>query len=121
MKRKRSNPELSVQRVWADLPDPSTYCRGLCSDSCGRIGFTELEEKMAGGPIRFVEETGDCAHLVDGRCAIYEVRPTICRLYGAVEGFECGHGCIPPMRTGGRAVLARVFEVGGPVKYSEPI
>jgi len=31
----------------------------------------------------------------DKRCAIYELRPIVCRLWGAAEGLECPFGCVP--------------------------
>ncbi len=37
-----------------------------------------------------------CTHLTnEGRCAIYEHRPLVCRLYGAVKRMKCPHGCKP--------------------------
>lgn len=36
-----------------------------------------------------------CPLLVDGRCSVYNARPMICRLFGAVEGMICKHGCKP--------------------------
>jgi hypothetical protein len=30
-----------------------------------------------------------------GRCTVYEVRPMLCRLWGAVEGMRCDRGCLP--------------------------
>lgn len=32
-----------------------------------------------------------CEYLRDGRCAIYEVRPAICRLFGACEELACSY------------------------------
>lgn len=37
-----------------------------------------------------------CPALEDGRCAVYESRPTICRLWGATLSMPCPHGCTPP-------------------------
>lgn len=36
-----------------------------------------------------------CPALVDGACAVYEDRPTICRLWGATQSMPCPHGCTP--------------------------
>jgi hypothetical protein len=44
-------------------------------------------------------ERGDdyyCPALVDGGCAVYAERPTICRLWGATASMPCPHGCTPP-------------------------
>lgn len=42
------------------------------------------------------DEHGKCSELTaDGRCAIYEHRPYVCRAYGAVNHpyMTCPHGC----------------------------
>lgn len=38
-----------------------------------------------------------CDKLIDGKCSIYEDRPFICRVFGAVksERMRCPHGCKP--------------------------
>jgi Fe-S-cluster containining protein len=36
-----------------------------------------------------------CPALADGRCTVYEDRPTICRLWGAAQSMPCPHGCTP--------------------------
>ncbi len=35
----------------------------------------------------------NCPYLENGLCSVYDVRPTICRLYGAMG--ECPYGCQP--------------------------
>jgi hypothetical protein len=43
-------------------------------------------------------ERGDdyyCPALLEGRCRVYEHRPTICRLWGATQSMPCPHGCTP--------------------------
>jgi len=86
---------------------PSLACRGLCVESCGPIAMSNAEDArlrelgvtipsmvataaaMANGEEYF------CPALVDGRCSVYEDRPTICRLWGATESMPCPHGCRP--------------------------
>jgi hypothetical protein len=36
-----------------------------------------------------------CPALKDGRCSVYDVRPTLCRLWGVVEDMPCPWGCVP--------------------------
>lgn len=36
-----------------------------------------------------------CPALVENRCTVYDVRPTICRLWGAGPGMACPWGCEP--------------------------
>jgi Fe-S-cluster containining protein len=37
------------------------------------------------------QEEPKCAYLKDGVCAIYEVRPALCRLFGAIKEMSCSH------------------------------
>lgn len=43
--------------------------------------------------IRFSKETPDvkCSYLVENKCAIYEVRPAICRMHGACKQMPCSY------------------------------
>lgn len=56
-----------------------------------------------------------CPALQSGRCEVYEVRPMVCRLWGAVEGMQCPYGCVPPAGylpdREGQRLLARVAVV----------
>lgn len=50
----------------------------------------------------------------DGRCSQYEIRPMICRLYGAAEGIECSRGCKPIIGFAeGVALLGESMKIGG--------
>jgi Fe-S-cluster containining protein len=102
---------------------PTLACKGLCADSCGPIAATALEaERMrtAAGfkPLTLDAETLTCGYLQAGRCAVYDVRPLICRLWGAADGMRCPHGC-EPSRVVGRAEGRRLFQwaarLGGPM------
>jgi len=56
-----------------------------------------------------------CPALDEGRCTVYERRPSICRLWGVVESLACPHGCRPEPRAltdqEGFAFLARIHDV----------
>lgn len=57
-----------------------------------------------------------CPALVDGSCAVYEDRPTICRLWGATESMPCPHGCTPAgalTQEESYALLRQAAEAGG--------
>jgi Fe-S-cluster containining protein len=97
-------------------------CKGLCAGACGPIDMSAGERSLlrfrgvnVPSPLEALEQlaiTGDysCPALVDGRCSVYDVRPTICRLYGASEDFRCEHGCMPVggflTAAEGRSILA---------------
>jgi hypothetical protein len=85
-----------------DLYDqvPDVGCKGLCTYSCGSIGMDPLEQRRVAQlgvdlPL-FAVFPVLCPALDAGRCSVYEVRPMVCRLWGAVEDMRCPCGCAPP-------------------------
>lgn len=78
---------------------PFVKRKGLCQESCSAAPCTLAEaEKLGSLPAEGWAEGDEltCAWLgKDGRCSTYETRPLICRLFGAVQGMECPHGCRP--------------------------
>ena len=90
---------------------PKFECRKGCHDCCGLVPFTRAERDRAAAarPLeQWVEiaegwvpaaalDTLRCPFLGKNGCAIYEDRPTVCRLFGAVHHplMECPHGCGP--------------------------
>lgn len=116
---------VALRAVWDAIPDVG--CKGLCVDSCGPTGASEAEHVLLAergivlddtlmALIRWEAglETKMCPALVDGRCSVYEVRPTVCRLWGAVDEMPCPHGCAPKkgrlMDGEGHVLLARAME-----------
>jgi hypothetical protein len=91
----------AIQAVWARIPDVG--CQRLCQRCCGPIGMSETERELIfrkyGIRIRDGETqpgTMDCPALKDGACLVRDSRPTVCRLWGAVQALPCQHGCRPP-------------------------
>lgn len=87
----------TLLEIYANLP--RLECKGLCSRSCGPINFS-LKERAAmeanlGHSIGVVSEDFTCPALIYGQCSVYENRPLICRLWGAVEEMRCPFGCVP--------------------------
>jgi len=83
---------------------PSFPCERGCTDCCGRIlvAADEWERiveylRARGLPVLTLNERDPtkCPYSQEGRCAIYEVRPLICRLYGTFEGMRCPKGRRP--------------------------
>jgi len=89
---------------------PSVTCKGLCHDQCTIIPIAKAERRaisdhtghrvktmpgMKQAVMRPADDGLTCRYLKKSRCAIYYVRPMICRLYGAADGLECPHGCRP--------------------------
>lgn len=109
---------MTIEDVWAEIPD--VHCKGLCAETCGPIDCSRSERRLLrdrGIRLRALPllsvEIGDiytCPALVDGRCSVYDVRPTICRIWGAVESMPCEFGCKPDQYLTddeARATLAR--------------
>lgn len=77
---------------------PFLKCKGLCQESCAAVPCIATEAANLSEPpgTRYDDDPLTCRWLdPDGRCSTYETRPTLCRLYGAVLGMRCPHGCRP--------------------------
>jgi hypothetical protein len=92
-----------LEELYAALP--SLECRGQCAESCVPVDMSDAERdritRIHGVRIVPREKTAgsSCPALTFlGTCAVYEVRPMICRLWGVAEAMRCPHGCRP---TGG--------------------
>lgn len=91
-----------LNKIYAKVPEAVCTKCGKC---CGPIGFTVLEEKniekyLEENALRVypcvVGRTGGCIYTFDAKmrcpfhkdngCAIYPVRPIVCRLFGVIEG-----------------------------------
>lgn len=101
-RRTRSRAANAAQGRLAALYNqvPRVHCKGLCQDQCTTIGAGPTETARCGQAIatpatRLPEQWADpCPSLTaDGRCAIYQQRPMICRVYGAAADLPCDHGC----------------------------
>lgn len=105
------------------IPD----CDGRCWTSCGPIDMSDRERqriRRAGHRITPMDQarasagTYWCEALTgDKRCAVYEIRPLICRMWGAMESLRCPYGCVPdggwlPDEAGYR-LIARAWIIGG--------
>jgi Fe-S-cluster containining protein len=117
----------SLERIYRAVP--TVACRGLCAEYCGPIDMSDEERRRIADrgvtipPVdhafqAIIDGTPNaCPALVDGRCSVYEDRPLICRLWGAVESMPCEHGCeVTPgllMDAGAHTLLTRSLAVGG--------
>lgn len=123
--------EQALRDLWATLP--GIECRGQCWDSCGPIRMTAPEHALterAGVPIADAVYEGNAllcpALTILKRCAVYDDRPSICRLWGISESMPCTYGCQPD---GGRlltdretwAVLAECMRIAGDAEAADRI
>ncbi|WP_433426222.1 hypothetical protein ACQP1V_43025 (plasmid) [Microtetraspora malaysiensis] len=125
---KRSDMDAALEELYAQVPQPG--CKGLCADSCGPIGMNPREQqRIRERGVRIphyqdalaqLVETGDytCPVLKDGQCGVYDVRPMLCRLWGAIESMPCTYGCTPEEGllpdAEASTLLAQSLDVGKP-------
>jgi len=89
----------TLAEIYAAIP--KVECRQLCSEQCSLIllGKVELDamEKAFGGVLSHKPGCLSCPALdtFTKTCTVYDVRPFICRLFGASRKLMCPHGCKP--------------------------
>jgi hypothetical protein len=93
MSRKFARRELDA--MYAEMP--TLDCQGKCAEACGpilmsRVEWERIEERGEVGPLG---PDLTCPLLDGERCSVYDIRPTICRLWGMVESMPCLWGCKP--------------------------
>jgi Putative zinc- or iron-chelating domain len=125
MGKTHSQADAELQALYDQVPD-IPECDGRCQISCGPLDMSTRERqriRAAGVRITPGHEalaragTFWCEALRDGRCSVYELRPMVCRLWGATEDMPCPYGCVPagghlPARVG-VTLLARSVRAGG--------
>lgn len=126
--------DAALQEIYDQIPVISS-CKGSCWLSCGPLDMSDRERtkiKAAGFKITPGQETKKrldtywCEALgPDGRCQVYQLRPTVCRLWGTVPSLACPRGCVPDggflAEADGWRLLVAAQQLGGcDVNYSTP-
>jgi len=107
MGRSRRRQDADLDALYEQVPDVG--CKGKCHNTCGAIDMSpreharirdvagvDIPEPSGENILAHVKGTWSCPALTaDKRCSVYEWRPMICRLSGAVEGLPCPHDCAP--------------------------
>ena len=127
--RRRSDIDRELEELYAQIPDID--CKGRCHTSCGPIRMSDRERSRIKETYKVTirnssgydyppQRVPSCPALTeDKRCSVYDLRPLICRLWGAVEGMPCTYGCRP--KNGGRLLsdedayklIAEAQRIGG--------
>jgi Fe-S-cluster containining protein len=136
-----ADQDLALEQIYAQIPDVN--CRGLCGESCGPVPSSRRERMRAATRgyrlptmnealvVSAINKEGKEIPSCDAydedakRCRVYEVRPVICRLWGAVdaEGMRCPWGCEPGpgqrllTPEEGHALMAAANHIGGGVDH----
>lgn len=77
---------------------PVMQCDSNCGECCGPVLCSEEEYQAVASHIRKHKITAHrngpdrCPFYQNGTCAVYEVRPLPCRLFGHIEGMTCCKG-----------------------------
>lgn len=118
---------------------PAIDCKGLCHDSCTAIDASQLERDVLAEhgvtlpdttPLAVIDRYQATGHIDTcpalspfGRCTVYEVRPFVCRAFGAVshrnvpaavrfaQAMMCQHGCEPEFTIGVKAFMQIMCEI----------
>lgn len=92
------NRRRALRDLWAEVP--TVHCQRECWAYCGAITVGGLERAAIARalghppPDPLWNAQHRCRLLTpEGLCSVYEARPIICRLWGAVEGLRCPWGC----------------------------
>ena len=90
-----------LNSIYARLPQ--VECKLMCAHSCGPIGAAvapiELDRIRKKTSLNFVFPMLGCEQCPlltsQGLCAIHDIRPFICRLWGVAKDrlMKCPHGC----------------------------
>jgi hypothetical protein len=96
---------MGLTRSQADAQLAGLYAAIPPIPDCGPIDMSDRERqriRAAGTRITPYQQAMAspeqfwCDALTGGkRCAVYDLRPLLCRLWGAVEGMPCVYGCVP--------------------------
>jgi hypothetical protein len=107
---RRTDMDNAADALYAQVPD--VQCKGHCKASCGPINMSYRERARIHQQTGVDIPTGSqalargeltCPALSEeGRCDVYELRPMICRVWGASEDLPCRWGCQP---ANGQALL----------------
>jgi Fe-S-cluster containining protein len=82
---------------------------------CVRLGYDTNTPQPAETVLANLIDTNhmNCPMLKDGRCSVYDIRPAICRLFGAAADkmLECPKGCRPETYMDGAKAGSMLSEV----------
>lgn len=90
---------------------PNFECITGCADCCGPVPFAKWEW----GRIKDQRVSADgrtCPYSSENGCQIYEMRPLMCRMFGAVNTplLTCPKGCGPKKKLSDRKAAKIVYK-----------
>lgn len=88
-----------LQDLYEQVPDVD--CSGRCHTHCVTFPTPAAEAREIARQTRppidlaALPKALPCPALQFGRCAVYPIRPLLCRIWGASELYRCVYGCTP--------------------------
>lgn len=127
--------DAALRELWDRIPVIEN-CKGKCWASCGPVEHSNREARLirqrgvliSPGEISKRSDSPDdvfwCEALDGcGRCKVYDVRPTMCRLWGAWQEMPCPFGCAPASgllsADEGLRILMESLIIGGTDHFDE--
>jgi Fe-S-cluster containining protein len=121
-----SEKDAQLASLYARIPRIPD-CDGRCWTSCGPVEMSDRErQRIRAAGTRITPYTQAMANAGsfwcdaltgEKRCAVYDLRPILCRLWGAVEGMPCVYGCVPEggylTDAEGARLIAESLRIGG--------
>jgi Fe-S-cluster containining protein len=119
---------VTIRDVWERIPPME--CTGACAPHCTAVMMTAEELALVreripsfpSGQAMLNDLLEDpygykCPALILGRCAVYDVRPTVCRIFGNAESLPCPVGCQKPKlsREEASEIMDMAADVGGEI------
>lgn len=88
----------TLEELYALLPEID--CQQKCQESCGPVFMSKAEwgaicERIGWIPRGRRDLTCPMLNRAVGLCRVYDIRPTLCRLWGVVAPMPCPWGCKP--------------------------
>lgn len=77
-----------LEELYAKIP--KVECRPGCAECCGPAVWSRIEWERLPENMRRPAHSLTCPYSKpDGNCEIYELRPLVCRLFGAILRMTC--------------------------------
>lgn len=110
---------MNLKKIYKKIPTVEG-CEKGCTDCCGPVtcsaeefaSIPDIPEKLAPACDENGERAFACRFKTDTGCLVYEHRPLICRLFGAMDGLACSHGARAERPLNARAAQRLIHKVG---------
>lgn len=87
------SPLLIIRKLYKQIP--AFECKPGCHECCGIVPWARSEWEQISDKRNY--KSVICPYIGPEGCEVYEKRPLMCRLFGAVDDpiLKCPYGCAP--------------------------